>query len=92
MPFETRNLIVSAIEVDPYLNFDAGTMDPFEHEKVYVLEDGGGMFTGRSDGNTIMEIGELKGHPYFVTSQFHPSLNRVPEDHPRFIWVLLMSQ
>merc|ERR1719386_666176 len=32
---------VTAIKIDPYLNIDAGTMSPFEHGEVYVLEDGG---------------------------------------------------
>eukprot|EP00357_Protocruzia_adherens_P032317 CAMPEP_0115043766 /NCGR_PEP_ID=MMETSP0216-20121206/47073_1 /TAXON_ID=223996 /ORGANISM="Protocruzia adherens, Strain Boccale" /LENGTH=570 /DNA_ID=CAMNT_0002426167 /DNA_START=43 /DNA_END=1756 /DNA_ORIENTATION=+ len=32
---------VTAIKVDPYLNVDAGTMSPFEHGEVFVLEDGG---------------------------------------------------
>lgn len=26
---------------DPYLNKDAGTMSPFEHGEVFVLDDGG---------------------------------------------------
>jgi len=34
-------LRVTAIKIDPYLNVDAGTMSPFEHGEVYVLEDGG---------------------------------------------------
>ena len=37
----SRGLNVSAIKIDPYLNIDAGTMNPFEHGEVYVLEDGG---------------------------------------------------
>lgn len=32
---------VTSIKIDPYLNVDAGTMSPFEHGEVYVLEDGG---------------------------------------------------
>jgi CTP synthase len=32
---------VSAIKIDPYLNIDAGTMSPFEHGEVFVLDDGG---------------------------------------------------
>ena len=32
---------VTAVKVDPYLNVDAGTMNPFEHGEVYVLKDGG---------------------------------------------------
>jgi len=34
-------LRVTAIKIDPYLNVDAGTMSPFEHGEVFVLEDGG---------------------------------------------------
>jgi CTP synthase len=29
------------VKIDPYLNCDAGTMSPFEHGEVYVLDDGG---------------------------------------------------
>jgi len=32
---------VSSIKVDPYLNVDAGTMNPKEHGEVFVLDDGG---------------------------------------------------
>eukprot|EP00005_Dracoamoeba_jomungandri_P014114 CAMPEP_0174278312 /NCGR_PEP_ID=MMETSP0439-20130205/61407_1 /TAXON_ID=0 /ORGANISM="Stereomyxa ramosa, Strain Chinc5" /LENGTH=546 /DNA_ID=CAMNT_0015370709 /DNA_START=25 /DNA_END=1661 /DNA_ORIENTATION=+ len=32
---------VTAIKIDPYLNMDAGTMSPFEHGEVFVLDDGG---------------------------------------------------
>ena len=31
---------VTAVKIDPYLNVDAGTMNPFEHGEVYVLKDG----------------------------------------------------
>ena len=33
---------VTALKIDPYLNVDAGTMSPFEHGEVFVLDDGGG--------------------------------------------------
>eukprot|EP00892_Ulva_mutabilis_P012095 jgi/Ulvmu1/9258/UM050_0007.1 len=32
---------VTHIKIDPYLNVDAGTMSPFEHGEVFVLDDGG---------------------------------------------------
>ena len=32
---------VTSIKIDPYLNSDAGTMSPFEHGEVFVLDDGG---------------------------------------------------
>jgi len=38
---KSHGLKVTAIKIDPYLNVDAGTMSPFEHGEVYVLEDGG---------------------------------------------------
>lgn len=31
-------------DTDPYLNTDAGTMSPFEHGEVFVLDDGGEVF------------------------------------------------
>ncbi|KAF5836679.1 P-loop containing nucleoside triphosphate hydrolase protein [Dunaliella salina] len=34
-------LRVTSIKIDPYLNMDAGTMSPFEHGEVFVLDDGG---------------------------------------------------
>eukprot|EP00227_Mantoniella_beaufortii_P020635 CAMPEP_0197590630 /NCGR_PEP_ID=MMETSP1326-20131121/11706_1 /TAXON_ID=1155430 /ORGANISM="Genus nov. species nov., Strain RCC2288" /LENGTH=586 /DNA_ID=CAMNT_0043155773 /DNA_START=323 /DNA_END=2083 /DNA_ORIENTATION=+ len=32
---------VTNIKIDPYINIDAGTMSPFEHGEVFVLDDGG---------------------------------------------------
>ncbi|PKA58953.1 CTP synthase [Apostasia shenzhenica] len=34
-------LRITSIKIDPYLNVDAGTMSPFEHGEVFVLDDGG---------------------------------------------------
>jgi CTP synthase len=36
-----RGLKVTAVKIDPYLNCDAGTMNPYQHGEVYVLNDGG---------------------------------------------------
>ena len=37
---EMRGLVVRIQKFDPYLNVDPGTMSPFQHGEVYVLEDG----------------------------------------------------
>ncbi len=37
---EVRGLKVTAIKCDPYLNVDAGTMNPYIHGEVFVLDDG----------------------------------------------------
>lgn len=35
-----RGIRVSAIKIDPYINVDAGTMNPVEHGEVFVTDDG----------------------------------------------------
>ena len=37
---EYRGLKVGMMKLDPYLNVDPGTMSPFQHGEVYVLDDG----------------------------------------------------
>lgn len=38
---KSAGLRTTSIKIDPYLNVDAGTMSPFEHGEVFVLDDGG---------------------------------------------------
>ncbi len=37
---EARGLNVTILKLDPYINFDPGTMSPFQHGEVFVTEDG----------------------------------------------------
>jgi len=37
---KSRGYKVTAIKIDPYINVDAGTMNPIEHGEVFVTEDG----------------------------------------------------
>ena len=37
---ESRNLKVTMLKLDPYINVDPGTMSPFQHGEVFVTEDG----------------------------------------------------
>ncbi len=37
---QSKGYNVSAIKIDPYINVDAGTMNPVEHGEVFVTEDG----------------------------------------------------
>src|SRR2546425_9212049 len=45
---QVRGLRVTSVKIDPYLNYDAGTMNPYIHGEVFVTEDG---------GETDMDIG-----------------------------------
>lgn len=38
---QARGFKVTAVKVDPYVNVDAGTMNPYMHGEVYVTDDGG---------------------------------------------------
>ena len=37
---QARGLKVTIQKLDPYINVDPGTMNPFQHGEVYVTEDG----------------------------------------------------
>ena len=38
---KSRNISVSLLKLDPYLNVDPGTMSPYQHGEVFVTADGG---------------------------------------------------
>lgn len=38
---KARGLKVTMLKLDPYLNVDPGTMNPYEHGEVFVTDDGG---------------------------------------------------
>ena len=40
MLLKSRGIRVIPIKIDPYVNVDAGTMNPVEHGEVFVLDDG----------------------------------------------------
>jgi CTP synthase len=37
---ESRGLTITFLKLDPYINVDPGTMNPYQHGEVYVTEDG----------------------------------------------------
>jgi len=50
-----------------------------------ILEDAGMIFSGISPDKKLIEIVELKDHPFFVASQFHPEFKSRPlRSHPLF--------
>jgi CTP synthase len=50
-----------------------------------MLEKSGLLATGRSPDGKLVEIVELKGHPFFVATQFHPEFKSRPlRPHPLF--------
>jgi CTP synthase len=50
------------------------------------FEKAGMVFSGISPDGKLVEIAELKDHPYMVGSQFHPEfLSRPMKPHPLFV-------
>lgn len=51
-----------------------------------LIEQNGLMIAGTSPDNKLVEIVELKNHPFFVASQFHPEFKSRPNrPHPLFV-------
>jgi CTP synthase len=60
----------------------------FEFNNAYreEFEKAGMVFSGVSPDNKLMEIAEVKDHPYMIASQFHPEfLSRPNHPHPLFV-------
>jgi CTP synthase len=61
-----RGLTVNLVKIDPYLNVDAGTMNPTEHGEVFVLDSG--LETDQDMGNYERFLGRDLGPEDYMTS------------------------
>jgi CTP synthase len=59
---KSRGIKVTSIKIDPYLNVDAGTMNPFEHGEVYVLDDGGEVDLDLGNYERFLDISLTSAH------------------------------
>lgn len=58
----------------------------FNNSYLAAYEQAGMVFSGMSPDGKLVEIAELKDHPYMVGSQFHPEfLSRPNRPHPLFV-------
>ena len=64
---------VSCIKIDPYLNFDAGTMNPVAHGEVFVTEDGGECDMDIGNYERFLNQNILKSHN-ITTAQIYSSV------------------
>ena len=63
----------------------------YEFNNAYrkMMEENGVQFVGINPEKNLVEIIELKDHPYFVGSQFHPELKSRPlHPHPLFMGLI----
>ncbi|NOY55985.1 MAG: CTP synthase [Actinobacteria bacterium] len=53
------------------------------------LENGGMRLSGTAPDDSLVEIIELPGHPFFIASQFHPEFKSRPDEpHPLFLGLI----
>jgi CTP synthase len=72
---KSKGFNVTAIKIDPYINVDAGTMNPTEHGEVFVLEDG--YETDQDMGNYERFLGQsLPNINYMTTGRVYQEVIR----------------
>ncbi len=70
---QAKGYRVTAVKIDPYINVDAGTMNPIEHGEVFVTEDGDE--TDQDIGNYERFLDkELLSENYMTTGRVYQSV------------------
>jgi len=59
---QLRGFKVSAMKIDPYLNVDAGTMNPVTHGEVFVTDDGGEIDMDLGTYERFLDINLSRSH------------------------------
>jgi len=73
---QLRGFKVTAIKIDPYINFDAGTLRPTEHGEVWVTEDGGEIDQDLGHYERFLDI-NIPKHNCITTGQvYHAVIER----------------
>ncbi len=70
---QLSNQKISCVKIDPYLNFDAGTMNPVAHGEVFVTEDGGECDMDIGNYERFLNQDILKSHN-ITTAQIYSSV------------------
>ena len=64
----------------------------FNNKYCEVYDDGNLVFSGRNPQTNLVEMIELRNHPFFVACQFHPEfLSRPLNAHPLFLGFIKAS-
>ncbi|GLT81297.1 hypothetical protein SLA2020_526880 [Shorea laevis] len=69
-------LRVTSIKIDPYLNTDAGTMSPFEHGEVFVLDDGGEVDLDLGNYERFLDVKLTRDHNITTGKIYQAVINK----------------
>jgi len=70
---KARGFNVTALKIDPYINIDAGTMNPTEHGEVFVLADGDETDQDMGNYERFLEV-ELPRNNYMTTGRVYEAV------------------
>ncbi len=70
---KARGLTVTALKIDPYINVDAGTMNPTEHGEVAVLSDGDECDQDMCNYERFLDV-TLTGDNYMTTGRVYQTV------------------
>ncbi|MEK6706118.1 MAG: CTP synthase [Bdellovibrionota bacterium] len=76
MLLEQRGLKVTLVKMDPYLNVDPGTMSPFQHGEVFVLDDGAETDLDLGHYSRFVQNAHLTKKNSFTTGRIYDSVIR----------------
>src|SRR3989338_3007300 len=70
---QSRGYKITAIKIDPYINVDAGTMNPTEHGEVFVTEDGDETDQDIGNYERFLDVNILRDN-YMTTGRVYNSV------------------
>jgi CTP synthase len=70
---KSRNIKVSVLKLDPYLNVDPGTMSPYQHGEVFVTQDGAETDLDLGNYERFIDIG-LTSQSNITSGQIYSSV------------------
>ncbi|NQV90172.1 CTP synthase [Candidatus Uhrbacteria bacterium] len=70
---QSRGFTVTAIKIDPYVNVDAGTMNPLEHGEVFVTNDGDETDQDMGNYERFLNV-ELTSMNYMTTGRVYQTV------------------
>jgi CTP synthase len=70
---KSRNVTVSVLKLDPYLNMDPGTMSPYQHGEVFVTQDGAETDLDLGNYERFIDIG-LTAQSNITSGQIYSSV------------------
>lgn len=71
--FKAKGFRVTALKIDPYINVDAGTMNPVEHGEVFVTDDGDETDQDMGNYERFLDV-DLSSENYMTTGRVYLSV------------------